>query len=614
MGKSVTKVKQQKVSLLAITFSLFLFASFYWTKQFTEPFITPKHLYTMLVGCITLFAGIAYFFIMKYKLTYTLNKIDLAVLVYVIYLLIHESISANLFTNNIPLLNVIMCSAVYFLYLPIFKDKYIGGNDTNFLNTLIGIIILIAILQPLYGFLEYFKVIKNIQKDFSIVGGFGNPGPYTNFLTALLAVTFYSAVFYKKGFHKFGGMVATILILAILPFTQARTSWIAAALAIFFVAFYIPNIQKILQGFIKTRVSKIFLFTTLTIFVIGIFFALLNFKKESATGRVFIWKISTELIKDKPLFGFGYGKFPPVHNQYQADYFKANPDDTENGYRADCVNFAFNEYIQLACDVGIVGLIIFLVIFFFVLRAFLHSKTSSPTRIMGMGIILVILASSLFSYPLQSPPTFFLLLIGILFISSIEPESTIHLISTPASRKVLGLLGLVICAVWFGISLTRYKAEKDWLKAFQMVRREEYAQAKIEYARLASRLNYNPFFVYNYGAENTVMEDYKKSIEILNSVEKRLVDADFYIYLGTSYEAIGDVTKALFCFEKASNMMPVKFIPKYKLVLINEQLGNEAEAIKIAQNLLDAPVKVKSSFVNQIRTEMELYLKAKGVN
>jgi tetratricopeptide (TPR) repeat protein len=146
-----------------------------------------------------------------------------------------------------------------------------------------------------------------------------------------------------------------------------------------------------------------------------------------------------------------------------------------------------------------------------------------------------------------------------------------------------------------------------------MVRKGEYNQARVEYARLTPTLNYNPFFLFNYGAELTVMGDYKKSIEILTSVENRLSDADFYIYLGTSYEATGDLNTALYCFEKASNMMPVKYLPLYKLVILNDQLGNTELAISTAKKIMQMPIKVKSKFVDQIRMEMEQYLRAKAI-
>jgi hypothetical protein len=505
-----------------------------------------------------------------------------------------------------------MCVIIYLLFLPIFKANREDAPKNAFIGTLTGVIILIGVLQPLFGFLEYFGIITKLQKEFPIGGAFGNPGPYTNFLTTLLPVTLFSAVFYKRGFHKYGGILASILILAILPLTQARTSWIAAAVALVFVGIYVPNIQKILKGFVRNKVAKIVTFASLTLIVALVVIALLSFKKESATGRVFVWKVSTAMIKDKPMFGVGYDKFAPIHNGYQADYFKANPGDTENGYLADCVNFAFNEYIQITCELGIIGLILFLTLLFFTAKSFL-SKQGNPSSIMGMGIVLVILTSSLFSYPLHIVPVLFLFFIGVVLVSSNETENKLVLVSTPKMRLVLGIIGFLICIGWFSISIDRYKGEKDWFKAFQMVRRQEFDQAKAEYSRLANKMYYNPFFLFNYGAEYTVMGDYKKSIEVLNSVEDRLADSDFYIYLGTSYEGIGDVKKALYCFEKASNMMPVKYLPKYKLVLLNQQLGNDAEAIKMAKIILTTPIKVKSDFVNQIRVEMEQYLQEKRV-
>ena len=68
-------------------------------------------------------------------------------------------------------------------------------KDPRFpVGTIVNILLIIALLQVVWGFLQYFKITPNLQNHFRIGGAFGNPGQYTNFITPLLS--FALAVFF----------------------------------------------------------------------------------------------------------------------------------------------------------------------------------------------------------------------------------------------------------------------------------------------------------------------------------------------------------------------------------------------------------------------------------
>lgn len=90
---------------------------------------------------------------------------------------------------------------------------------------------------------------------------------------------------------------------------------------------------------------------------------LYNLKKDSAAGRLFIWRVSSELINEAPLTGKGADSFPaPDICWLQASYFKENP-NSEHTNRATSNIHAFNEPLRICCEYGIIGLLIFLILF-----------------------------------------------------------------------------------------------------------------------------------------------------------------------------------------------------------------------------------------------------------
>jgi tetratricopeptide (TPR) repeat protein len=127
-------------------------------------------------------------------------------------------------------------------------------------------------------------------------------------------------------------------------------------------------------------------------------------------------------------------------------------------------------------------------------------------------------------------------------------------------------------------------------------------------------LNNSQYFLFNYGAELGLMKRYDESIRILKEAESRLNDADFYIYLGNSYENIGLNKDAELCYLKATYIMPAKFLSKVKLVSLFMRTGRQKEAIEIAKEIVSMKVKVPSPIVDQIRHNMLQLVNSSSIN
>ena len=75
--------------------------------------------------------------------------------------------------------------------------------------------------------------------------------------------------------------------------------------------------------FITSRLSPIIIrittATTIVLFSVFLLTGIYFMKKNSADGRLLIWNISKEIIKDHPLYGVGYGRFATFYNDTQAN-------------------------------------------------------------------------------------------------------------------------------------------------------------------------------------------------------------------------------------------------------------------------------------------------------
>ncbi len=77
--------------------------------------------------------------------------------------------------------------------------------------------------------------------------------------------------------------------------------------------------------------------------------------KDSSRVRLQYWQAGLEMIKEKPLLGFGLGSFGRVYGKYKLP-------------EAEETQMAHNNFLQIWTELGIVGFLIFLSIFIFYFR------------------------------------------------------------------------------------------------------------------------------------------------------------------------------------------------------------------------------------------------------
>ena len=86
-----------------------------------------------------------------------------------------------------------------------------------------------------------------------------------------------------------------------------------------------------------------------------------QYKKSSADGRLFIWKVCLEMIEDKPLTGHGPGTFRSKFPHYQAAFFTKKP-NSDYAFVAGNPSTPFNEYLSVLVTQGLVGFTLLIII------------------------------------------------------------------------------------------------------------------------------------------------------------------------------------------------------------------------------------------------------------
>ena len=83
-----------------------------------------------------------------------------------------------------------------------------------------------------------------------------------------------------------------------------------------------------------------------------------------------IWKLSAGMVIEKPLTGYGYGRFEYDYNLNQANYFSEGNATASEIKNSAYVRMAYNEYLQNAVEGGLVALLIISALFLSLLIRF----------------------------------------------------------------------------------------------------------------------------------------------------------------------------------------------------------------------------------------------------
>ncbi len=459
---------------------------------------------------------------------------------------------------------------------------------------LLNYIFVITVIQSIYGILQYFSLFKSNHFSFPITGSFENPTGFA----AVLSIGFPLGVFLLltstgkiRKFYSFG-----LIIICLALFLSGSRSGILAVIVSSF------GLVKSHIAWIKSKVNnknRIFLFIVLSL--VFLLVVLYYTKQNSASSRLYIWKITSEIIKDKPILGHGYNSFRVAYMDYQAKFFISHP-DSEYGHFADNIKHPFNEYLRFTVEFGLIGLIgLFIIAILWYKKV---RKSEHPIKHLSISGVTAFLTFSFFSYPLQYPPIWLLLALYLLFPFSIKAIYNNRLLWI--TRPIL--LALCVCSIIFFSQ--KMIAELKWKEISEKSLDGNTVQMLPKYERLKPTLNHNPYFLYNYGAELNVAGNYNKSIEILLECERKFNDYDLQMLLADNYYNINRVDTAIQKYIYAANMIPCRFSPLYQLFEIYRETKQTEKARELALYIVNKKVKIPSNTIRRIKSITNEYIES----
>ncbi len=476
------------------------------------------------------------------------------------------------------------------------------------------IITLVAATEAVFGLLQLYGKFHVYHSLYKISGTFFNPAPYAGFLLASMPFALFLTSIKKKNLiHHFCywlGSISVLLIIIVIPSTRSRAGYLGFIAVITVWVFYRYKPLIYLKKIINSKRKKIFAFTTIFFVISMAFTGLYLFKKDSADGRLLIWKIAIQTIKEKPLTGHGFNTIQATLAPAQAKYFSSGKGSENEKMLADSVKWAFNEPLQVASETGLIGMIILLLVTGYALT-FRIPKPTSRNQYLTIGTARAslggIIVFGCFSYPFYSLPITLLFFYSLAILNSFNFNSTRRINPyISGGSKILLFAGIVMLGVFYIIQTPKIK-HSYWLwdEANTLYQMNVYSNANESFAETYPQLKHNGLFLQQYAKSLAMDSMNKESVKILSIGDNYYKDEFSYIALGDNYKAAGKFNMAEEQYQLAADMVPHKFYPLYLLAKLYNESGQKEKAIKTANEVLAKNVKVESTAIEEIKEEMK---------
>lgn len=473
----------------------------------------------------------------------------------------------------------------------IFKSK---GDFISLDSVISWVLVVLGGSEAILGLRQLYGFATSGHSMYALTGSFFNPGPYSGYLAMILPVCLYQwLVCGRRGGRVVSGGVM-LLILCVLPAGMSRSAWLAAGVSCLCVyAWHMDWTDKfrLLWQQQRQRVVMVVVGGFCVLLLAG--YLLFVLKPDSARGRLFMWKITCRAIAEKPLTGYGIHNFAAAYGNAQETYFAAGDYEPWEERVAGSPEYAFNEYLQAAVELGIPLAVCLLVVVVLCLY-----RGVRKGRYGICGAILSLMIFSFSSYPLQLPV--FIVTFGGLLVACLSGADRWQWLGLAVSVGIIGGFRLKN-------DLQVEQACREWMNARVLYNAGAYQSAEKEYGRLYPLLRDRASFLFEYGHGLHKQQQFSKSNRILKEALQRSCDPMILNVIGKNYQQMGDCLSAEDWFIRSTHRLPGRIYPYYLLAkLYAEPSFRQPDKFeKMKWMVLTKEPKVHSTAIRQMREEIK---------
>lgn len=570
----------------------------------------------------------------KKEFTWKKNQLNLPIFIFILTMSFSLLKSYSL---SISICDYLIFLAYFFLYFLIINNVI---NENHF-YAFIRLFFITSFLIALYTILHYYGFIPYLKEYGPVISTIGQKNWISNYLALIFPLIFCYFLLEEIRKNKNIYYLLLSIIYAALMICQSRGIWISIVITILIGIPFVYKFKlfKIFQDNQKWLIILFITFSIITLIystdnplnrspitVTQRALSTFDQKDPSINTRILIWKNTLEMIKNNPWLGSGIGSFKLNYLNYQAGFLRNNPDYLKYWAHA---GEAHNEYLQMAAELGIVGLGIFLsilFIFYSLIMKYLKEANDNRNKIIIFGLFMGItcfLIHSLFTFPLHVPAlgSAFFIIVGLTVVYLRDfrfPEFNKHknenktVIKRQSSKLTILFTILILLIMIFivdSIVIKPYLAEVYAYKGRENLALVSYNNALSNFEYAAKLNPYNGRILLNLGATYYNLGFFENAENTLKQSKKYYNDRNIYRNLGLCYMQLERVQEAEEEFKHAIYLDP-KFTKAYfDLGLLYFQQEDYDGAIEQWEKILEIDPDFSDKYI--ILTDLGMVYKKK---
>ena len=486
----------------------------------------------------------------------------LATYIFVLFLffsIITTIFSIDPYSSFISLLSYIAIFTIFIISFDLFRD-------IRLIKWFLGWILFIGLIFSIYALFHYIS-----GYDTRLTGTLLDPDTAAGFLLIIIPISLYFLFITKKTLGVFLNIVLSSIFIVSFYFTLSRGAYIAFIieiifLTIVFIKYYKTYLKRLLSVFIlslilillishvglNSQVARVSLNRVISSVTAG--------TSLSVVDRVDVYIRSLDIVSHYPIFGTGLGTFGDIFAKYQNIpwvYF----------------TYTHNQYLQIFVEEGIIGGLIFLSFFIYILylgvkniykNRLLKYKNNLPSDLVYIFLFVGIagsMAHVVIDYDWESKAILLLLFIFIGVFMHVRKENI------KALGNKLSLLMFIILLLSIVISIDIFYSNTLFNKG---VKAYNNFNLKLASSYFQSSIQYNPYNYDTYiweSSNNLLLRKYNLAIsELFKSKKLSPYNPEIPYKIGQAYIQEGKHKMATKYLSKSYNFNKYSD-PKYVLLL-----------------------------------------------
>ncbi len=437
----------------------------------------------------------------------------------------------------------------------------------------------LAVIEAVICFAQYAGLFKSMNTYFVVSGSWVNPNVTAMFMALVFPIAFLRVVNAQNRLKIFYALIFCLLLggLYLLKCRSAYLGVFTSGILCCYFCFW--------EKFKNNKAPIYTIAVILLICVIPIIIYLYKSKKESADGRLLVYKTTWGMITDKPVQGHGFGLFEKYYNLKQATYFNEGHATVQENPHAGHINMAYNELLQHGAEGGFPGLILFVSVFAVLLyRGYCLSDHSNKPHdyhlIAAYSGVAGYFLMSLVNFTWQAIPATCIFIFYAAILTDCDKSVVLKKVQTV----------IIVCLLFSAIGLLYQQAETVKASyrnrtAIEYIKQRKAKEAIYILEPLKETLDNDESFWNNLARSYFISGKYQGAIEALEKAQLQSSKPAIFHLKARCYEKLGMTEQAITSWQAAALIEPNRMLPHYHLMNLYLGINDPKNALLKARQL-----------------------------